>query len=385
MKQDQTINVFKNVIRFSLPFLLSCFLQTLYGMADLFIIGQFNGVSSTTAVSVGSQIMHMLTVMIVGLAMGATVLIGHAVGSGKPKQAARTIGCSVTIFLSVSLLLAAGMLFAVKPIVRLMSVPNAAIPGTIAYLTICFMGIPSIAAYNILSAVFRGLGDSKSPMYFIAIACGANIALDYLFIGWLRMGAAGAALGTTLAQTISVLAALAVCRSKDSGIALTAKDFYPRKEIMYGLLRIGIPVALQEGFIQISFLIITVIANGRGLADAAAVGIVEKLIGVMFLIPSTMLSTVSALASQDVGAARHGCARLTLRCAVLIAVGWGLSAALLMQLAAGVFVSMFIDRTDAGSAEVVRLGAGYLRASGTVFLRGSISASAAISAHMGYP
>ena len=194
-KNLTTGNVLKTVVYFSLPYLLSYFLQTLYGLADLFFVGQFNSVDSTTAVSIGSQVMHMLTVMIVGLAMGATVMIGRAVGAGKNEEASRTIGNTITLFMIISLVLSAVLLVMVKPIVTVMSTPDEAVPGTISYLRICFIGIPFITAYNIISSIFRGMGDSKSPMYFIAAACAANIALDYIFIGVLGLGTAGAALG----------------------------------------------------------------------------------------------------------------------------------------------------------------------------------------------
>lgn len=362
MEKDRTSgSVFWTVVEFSLPFLLSYFLQTLYGMADLFIIGQFYGVESTTAVSIGSQVMHMQTVMIVGLAMGATVLIGRAVGSKKQEQAAQIIGNTITLFMGLSVLTAAGLLLAVKPIVAVMSTPAEAVSGTRSYLTICFMGIPFITAYNIISSIFRGLGDSRSPMYFVAVACTANIGLDYLLIGGLGLGAAGAALGTTLAQTISVITALTVIRRRKTGIRVTLKDLRPQRDLMRGLLQIGVPVALQEGFIQISFMVITVIANQRGLNDAAAVGIVEKLIGIMFLIPSSMLSAVSALASQNLGAGKEERARQTLHCAIYIAVAWGIAAGLAMQLTAESFVRLFVDGAGAKSAEVVRLGGQYMR------------------------
>ena len=186
MERDLTRgSVWGTVVSFSLPYLLSYFLQTLYGMADLFIIGRFNGVESTTAVSIGSQVMHMLTVTLVGLSMGSTVLIGQAVGRGDRRGTAQATGSTVTLFMAVSLALTAVLLWSVDGIVALMSTPAAAVPGTRAYLTICFAGIPFITAYNILSAVLRGMGDSKSPMYFVAAACGINIALDYLFIGGL--------------------------------------------------------------------------------------------------------------------------------------------------------------------------------------------------------
>ncbi len=183
-----TGSVGKSVLRFSLPFFLSYFLQTLYGMADLFIIGQFNGVDSTTAVSIGSQVMHMLTVMIVGLAIGGTVLIGQATGAQNQKQTTLAIGNTVTLFMLLSVIVTGCLLLTAESIVSMMSTPEEAVSGTIRYLTICFCGIPFITAYNIISSIFRGMGDSKSPMYFIAVACAANIALDYLFIGVMKLG-----------------------------------------------------------------------------------------------------------------------------------------------------------------------------------------------------
>ena len=300
-KNLTTGSVLKSILYFSLPYLLSYFLQTLYGMADLFIIGQFEDISSITAVSIGSQVMHMITVMIVGLAMGATVNIGQAIGAGNKKKAAKDIGNTVTLFMMLAIVGAAGLLFFIKPIVGMMSTPQEAVHETVIYLTICFLGIPFITAYNIISSIFRGIGDSKSPMYFIAVACAINIILDYLFIGGLHMGAAGAALGTTCSQTISVLIALVVIMKKKTGISLSKNDFKIDRKTIKRLLKIGIPVALQDGFIQIAFIIITIIANRRGLDTAAAVGIVEKIISFLFLVPSSMLSTVSALGAQNIG------------------------------------------------------------------------------------
>lgn len=357
MEKDLTTgSVLKNIVFFSLPYLLSYFLQTLYGMADLFIIGQFNGVDRITAVSVGSQVMHMLTVMIVGLAMGATVTIGKAIGGKKLEQASVTVGNTITLFMGVSIVMTAVLLLLVKPIVAVMSTPAEAVSETVIYLTICFIGIPFITAYNIISSIFRGLGDSKSPMYFIAIACVANIILDYLFIGGLHMGAAGAALGTTLSQTISVIVALCVVLRRETGITLKRQYFKPQMETMGQILGIGIPVALQDGFIQIAFIVITVIANRRGLNDAAAVGIVEKFISIVFLVPSTMLSTVSALSAQNIGAGKHERASATLRYAIMIAVDFGIVVAVITQFTGRDIVGIF---TNDGS--VIVLGDQYLR------------------------
>lgn len=360
-KNLTTGSVFKNILIFSLPYLLSYFLQTLYGMADLFIIGQFEGVASTTAVSIGSQVMHMLTVMVVGLAMGSTVSIGQAVGAGDRKKAASGIGNTVTLFMCLSVVLTVALLVFVRPVVTIMSTPEAAVPGTVEYLTICFIGIPFITAYNIISSIFRGLGDSKSPMYFIAVACVANIALDYLFMGALHLGPSGAALGTTLSQAVSVIIALVVIRRHSGALAVKKSDFRPVRPVMAKLLRIGVPIAMQDGLIQIAFIIITVIANRRGLNDAAAVGIVEKIISFLFLVPSSMLSTVSALGAQNIGAGKPERARLTLRYAAFIAICFGACMVILMQFAAEPVVSLFTDSAQSDGAEVIRLGGQYMR------------------------
>ena len=357
MKRELTSgSVMKNLLFFSLPYLLSFFLQTLYGMADLLIIGQYGGVADTTAVSVGSQVMHMLTVMIVGLAMGATVNIGQAIGGRDNRRAALFTGNTVTLFMGLSLVLTILLLVLRSAIVSAGSTPADAAAGTVDYLTFCFIGIPFITAYNIISAVFRGMGDSKSPMYFIAVACAANIALDYLFIGAFGMGPAGAALGTVLSQAISVIISLIVIKRRSTGLALTKAGIRPNKQIIGKILKIGIPVAMQDGFIQIAFMVITVIANRRGLNDAAAVGIVEKIIGFLFLVPSSMLSAVSALGAQNIGAQKPERARKTLLYAIFIAAGFGGTVAVIMQFLSSGAVSLFTD-----SAAVIRLGGEYLR------------------------
>ena len=338
MQKDLTTgSAFKNVLYFSLPYLLSYFLQTLYGMADLFIIGQFEGTASITAVSIGSQIMHMITVMLVGLAMGVTVGIGRAVGAHDDRGAGAVIGNAVMLFLAVSVALAAVLTALVQPILSMMSTPAEAVPGAAAYLTICFIGIPCITAYNIIASIFRGLGDSRSPMYFIAVACAANIGLDYLFMGALPMGPAGAA-------------------RRKSGVRLHKSGLRPQKNVIGQILRIGVPVALQDGLIQISFLLITVIANRRGLTDAAAVGIVEKIISFIFLVPSSMLSTVSALGAQNVGAGKHDRAAGTLYYAIGISLTFGAIVGVLVQFIAPNAVALFTS-----DAAVAVAGGWYLR------------------------
>ena len=347
-KNLTTGSVFKAILTFALPYLLSYFLQTLYGMADLYITGRFCGVDSITAVANGSQVMHMLTVIIVGLAMGSTVIIGHAVGAGNMRDAEAAIGNTVTLFMAVSLGFTAVLVAAVRPLVGLIGVPAEAVPGTVQYLTICFIGIPFITAYNIISSIFRGLGDSKSPMYFIAVACAANIALDILFIGPMALGPVGAALGTTLSQTLSVIVALFGIRRHKTGLRLSRQNFRPRKGVLGRILKIGLPVAVQDGCIQVAFIIITIIANHRGLIDSAAVGIVEKIISAMFIVPSSMLAAVSALSSQNLGAGKRSRILQSVKAAFAIYLVWWLFA---------VVYTVFLGRTTicaiTGSADEV--------------------------------
>ncbi|MCD7746232.1 MAG: MATE family efflux transporter [Lachnospiraceae bacterium] len=404
MEKDLTKgSILKVLLRFSMPYLLSCFLQTFYGMVDLYVTGQYNGAASISAVSIGSQVMHMFTVIIVGLAMGSTVGLGVAIGSKHMERASRMIGNTVTLFAAGSAVLVAVLMLARGGIIAVMSVPEEAIPQARDYLTICFAGIPFITAYNVISCIYRGMGDSKSPMYFVGVACILNIALDFLFIGGLHMGAAGAACGTVISQAASVVFALVFLlkgrnranpdtrveelpsasehgqagstnQMRDSstqntsedmrpesasvaqGFRLTKKDFIPERAILSDILKVGVPVACQDGFIQISFLVITMIANRRGVDVAASVGIVGKIISFLFLVPSAMLSSVSAIAAQDRGAGLHDRARKTLFYAILVSVSCGCVFFLICQIVPEQFVGLF------SSEETVRvLGGQYLR------------------------
>lgn len=350
-------SILKNLVTFSLPFLLSSFLQTFYGLADLFITGQFHGSATITAVSVGSQITHMITVIIVGLAMGSTVMIGRHIGAGSYRDAGRSIGNTVILFAAFSAVFTALLLIMNSAVLRLLAVPAEAFREARLYTGICFAGIPFITAYNVISAVFRGLGDSKRPMYFVAIAGAVNIGLDYLFIGPFHMGAAGAAFATVTAQIISVVIALFYMRYYMRDLPVSKSDFAVDIPVIREMLSVGLPIAAQDGFIQISFLVITVIANYRGVEVAAAVGIVEKVISFLFLVPSAMLSAVSAIAAQCAGASLHWRSRKTLYYAISIGVGYGAIVAAICQFQAENIISLFAKEDP----KVVLMGAQYLK------------------------
>lgn len=348
-------SILKNIVLFSLPYLLSYFLQTLYGMADLFLAGQFNGAAVISAVSIGSQVMHMFTVIIVGLAMGGTVLIGQAVGAKDSKRASKIIGNTVSFFLIFSAIVTVILLFACRGIVSLIQTPPESVEQTVLYLRICFIGIPFIVAYNVIASIFRGMGDSKSPMIFVIIACTLNIILDYIFMGVLGMKAEGAAIATVIAQAVSVIISL-IAIVKTGSLKLSKDDFKLKRDSLGAILKIGVPVACQDGFIQISFMVITVIANRRGVDVAAAVGIVEKIICFLFLIPSSMLSSISAIAAQNIGAGYHDRARHTLYAGTAIAVGIGAIFAVAFQFISYPVISLFTREEI-----VVVLGTQYLK------------------------
>ena len=349
MQKDLTKgSALKNIITFSLPFLLANFLQTFYGMADLFIVGQYNGAASLSGVSIGSQVMHMITVMLVGIAMGSTVMIGRYVGERKEEEKKMTVGNTIMIFMILSLIVTLILLFFINPIVSIMSTPVEAIQETTLYLKICFIGIPFITAYNIISSIFRGLGDSKRPMYFVAVACFFNIVLDFIFIGYFNMHA-------VISQLISVIVALfAIIKRKL--IVIHRYHLKLHKKIIKDIFKIGFPISMQDGLIQVSFIIITIIANMRGVDIAAAVGVVEKIISFLFLVPSSMLSAISAICAQCVGTKQHQRARQTLRYGMIIALGFGIFFAIPCQFISKEILSLFTSE-----AIVIMYGSQYLK------------------------
>lgn len=346
------------MLRYSIPYLISCFLQSCYELADLLIVGRFNGADAVTAVSTGSQMTHLVTLTIVGLTTGTTVTISHAIGARNPARARRQIGQSIRLFALVALVATVGLAAATDPLLRLLSTPAEAFAQAHSYVLICFCGIPFIVAYNVASAIFRGFGDSRHPMYFVAAAGVLNMGLDIVFIGPMHMRAAGAALATVISQALSVALAVGYLRrhAAELGIAIRRDDLKRNRFGTRQILMIGVPIALQELCIQISFLLITAIANGRGVAIAAAVGIVEKIISFLFLVPSAMLSTVSVAAGQNAGARLHDRSRAALRYGIMLCVGYGLVACLVCQVWGADMVGAF----SPGDETVAHFGAQYL-------------------------
>jgi putative MATE family efflux protein len=346
MQKDLTQGNMLHILwTFSLPYLVAAFLQTFYGLADLFIIGQYEGAAAITAVSVGSQVMHMVTVMIVGLSVGITVSISRSLGAGQRADASRYIGNGSVLFLIGSLAATAVLVLLTRPILGVLQTPVEAYEEAYRYLLTCFLGLPLIMAYNVIASILRGQGDSRSPMIFVAIAGLFNIGLDVLFIGPFHMSAFGAALATVLSQGLSVVIALFAIKRFHLSLPVSLADLRPDRAKLRNILQVGVPILCQEGFIQISFLVITVIVNMRGVVDAAAVGIGEKLITFLFLVPSSMMSSVSAIAAQNAGAGLHERSRQALRYAITAGVTYGLVVTLFFWAAAPKVMALFTTDT----------------------------------------
>lgn len=346
----------RTVLLFAVPYLLSSFLQVFYGMVDLFVVGLYDTSATTTAVSIGSQVTHMLTVIIVGLAMGTTVKIGREVGQKDDRAVSRTIGNTIVLFGGLAVILTLLLLVLTRWIVYVMQTPSEAVEETFVYLLICFAGVPFIVAYNVISSVFRGLGDTRHPLCFVAVACVVNVVLDFVLVGALDLGAAGAAGATVCGQAVSVVAALLFMRRILPDIRVGRQDLKPDKKVCGNILHVGAPVAMQDGFIQVAFIVITVIANSRGLVAAAAVGVVEKIIGFLFLVPSALLSSISAITAQNMGADKPERAVGALRVGLAITMGWGLLCGAYCQIVPGSLVGLFVK-----DAEVISAGCDYLR------------------------
>jgi len=351
-----TGNIRKNLIKFALPYLLAAFLQTFYGMADLMIVGLYNDSSTTTAVSIGSQVMHMLTVIILGFAMGTTVHVGRCVGAKDRDGASKIVGNTIFIFAVMAILSTLALLIVVNGIVKVMATPVEAVSQTRIYLIVCFIGIPFIIAYNVISSIFRGAGDSTRPLYFVAVACVTNVILDFVFIGAMGLGALGAALGTVCGQAVSVVISLIAVKKINIGIDFKIKKIKCEKECIKKILNVGTPVAMQDGLIQVGFIVITIIANGRGLIAAASVGIVEKIICFLFLVPSSFLSATSAVTAQNMGAGKPDRAKKSLYYALAITMIWGIICFVYCQFLPHTLIRLF-TRDEA----VLNAGCEYLR------------------------
>lgn len=304
-------NILKKLIRFMIPILGALVLQAAYGAVDLLVVGRFGSTAGLSAVSTGSQILNLVTFVITQLAMGITVLIARYIGEKATNQIGQLLGGSTVVFSILAVVLSGVMVFFSHSLSILMQAPDEAVSLTSTYVKICGAGIFFIVAYNVLSAIFRGLGDSKSPLIFVAIACVVNIIGDLIFVAGLHMDAAGAAIATVLAQAISVVLALVMLKRRELPFCLTGKDFRLNHQCRR-FLNVGLPLALQECLTQLSFLALCAFVNRLGLEASSGYGVACKIVNFAMLVPSALMQSMASFVSQNVGAGKEDRAKKVL-------------------------------------------------------------------------
>jgi len=290
------------LISFALPVLGALFLQTMYGAVDMLVVGQFATAADVSAVSTGSWIMQLITSFVVGIAMGTTILLGRKIGEGKEKEASSVIGASIGLFIIIAIIITFVMELFASQCAIIMQTPFEAYKQTVQYIRVCSAGAVFIIAYNVLGSIFRGIGNSKIPLITVMIACICNILGDYLLVGFLNMATLGAAVATVFAQTISVLLSILIIRHQKFPFEFHKTDITFNLKKMAEIFKLGLPIALQDVLVNISFLTITAIVNTLGVIASAGVGVAEKLCGFIMLVPSSFNQAMSSFVSQNMGA-----------------------------------------------------------------------------------
>ena len=296
-------SILKKLVAFMLPVLGALILQAAYGAVDLLVVGRFGSTAGLSAVSTGSQVLNLVTFVVIQLAMGVTVLIARYLGEKRPEQIGAVVGGAAIVFALIAVGLFVVMVCFAEPISVLMQAPAEAVDLTASYVRICGGGIFFIVAYNVLSAVFRGLGDSMSPLLFVLIACIVNVAGGLILVAGFRMDATGAAIATVLAQALSVVFAVLLLLKKDLPFAIVKSDFRWNPQCR-NFLRIGLPLALQEFLTQISFLALCAFVNRLGLEASSGYGVACKIVSFAMLVPSALMQSMASFVSQNIGAGK---------------------------------------------------------------------------------
>ena len=296
-------SILKKLVAFMMPVLGALILQAAYGAVDLLVVGRFGSTSGLSAVSTGSQVLNLVTFVVVQFAMGITVLIARYLGEKKPEKIGAVIGGGAIVFTIISVVLFIVMVCFAHPISILMQAPEEAVDLTASYVRICGGGIFFIVAYNLLSAIFRGLGDSKSPLLFVLVACIVNVIGDLALVAGLHMDAAGAAIATVSAQALSVVFAVILLMKKELPFTIARKDFRLNPQCKK-FLKIGLPLALQEFLTQVSFLALCAFVNRLGLEASSGYGVACKIVNFAMLVPSALMQSMASFVSQNIGAGK---------------------------------------------------------------------------------
>ena len=348
-------NILKKLVAFMMPVLGALILQAAYGAVDLLVVGRFGSTSGLSAVSTGSQVLNLVTFVVIQFAMGITVLIARYLGEKRPERIGAVIGGGAVVFTMMSVVLFIAMVGFARPISVLMQAPAEAVDLTASYVRICGAGIFFIVAYNLLSAIFRGLGDSKSPLLFVLVACIVNIIGDLVLVAGLHMDAAGAALATVTAQALSVVFAVMLLLKKDLPFAITKKDFRLNPQCRK-FLKIGLPLALQEFLTQISFLALCAFVNRLGLEASSGYGVACKIVNFAMLVPSSLMQSMASFVSQNIGAGKKKRAKQSMFTGIGVGLAVGCVVFVLVLFKGDVLCSVF--STDAA---VIQNGFAYLK------------------------
>lgn len=299
-----TGSIVDKLVKFMVPILGALILQAMYGAVDILVVGRFGTTAGISGVSTGSNIVNLVTFTVAGFSMGVTVLIGNYIGRKEPERAGRVIGGAICFFLAVAVLASVCMLVFARPFAILMQAPEEALDLTVLYVRICGGGIVFIIAYNLISSIFRGLGDSKLPLIFVGIACVVNIIGDLVLVAIFKMDVAGAAIATVAAQTVSVILSLVIIKKKELPFTMKKEDICFNEEIP-NIVKIGLPIAFQEVLTNVSFLVLCASINGLGLDASSGYGVANKLVNFILLIPSSLMQSMSSFVAQNVGARKE--------------------------------------------------------------------------------
>lgn len=322
-KQDFTRgSIPVKMIRFMVPILGALVLQAMYGAVDLLVVGKFGTTAGISGVSTGSNIINMVTFTISGLSMGVTILIGRYLGEGRNDRIGKVIGGVICFFTLAAALLTVVLLVFAEPIAVLMQAPEEALGLTVLYIRICGGGIVFVIAYNVISSIFRGLGDSRLPLIFVAIACVVNIIGDLVLVAGLGMNVAGAAIATIAAQAVSVVLSLVIIRRQELPFTMTGADIRFGREVPK-FVQLGAPLAFQELLTNITFLALCAFINRLGLSASSGYGVGQKLQSFIMLIPGSIMQSMSSFVAQNVGACREDRARQAMKCGMTIGAGVG--------------------------------------------------------------
>ena len=347
------------LLKFAGPVLLALFLQAMYGAVDLLVVGKFSSSADVSAVSTGSQIMMTITNLISSLCMGMTVLLGHRLGEKKTEECGRIVGSGLLLFFSLGILLSILIpSFSVK-LAEIMHAPEEAFDLTAWYLRICGAASVIIIASNLIGGIFRGIGDSNTPLVTVLIACIANIAGDLLLVAFFHMGTRGAAIATVAAQLISVLISCARISKMTLPFPLRFRNVRWDGGIIRNILSLGTPIALQDLLVSISFLVIMAIVNSIGLTESAGVGVAEKVCAFIMLVPSAFMQSMSAFVAQNRGAGQTDRAFQGFRSAVAISFVFGV-----VMFYTAFFHGDLLSGIFAKDAPVIAASADYLKAYG---------------------